>query len=120
MGRAESHRALLDHQLRAGAGGSCNLEDPLMNSVVVGLGKTGASCIRYLVKRGDRVSATDSRRTPPGLAELGVLAASRYWVMWNCSRVRCRPPSSASPAPMAKAPLPLWWRAWRAPRDARS
>src|ERR1700683_1291060 len=76
MGRAESHRSLLDHQLRAGAGGSCNLEDPLMHSVVVGLGKTGASCVRYLVKRGDRVSATDSRRAPPGLAELGELAAS--------------------------------------------
>jgi UDP-N-acetylmuramoylalanine--D-glutamate ligase len=47
-----------------------------MNSVVVGLGKTGASCVRYLIKRGDRVSATDSRRSPPGLAELGELAAS--------------------------------------------
>ena len=47
-----------------------------MNSVVVGLGKTGASCVRYLVKRGDRVSATDSRRAPPGLAELGELAAA--------------------------------------------
>jgi UDP-N-acetylmuramoylalanine--D-glutamate ligase len=46
-----------------------------MNSVVVGLGKTGASCVRYLVKRGDRVSATDSRRAPPGLSELGELAA---------------------------------------------
>src|SRR6202789_1144197 len=76
MGRTESHRALLDHQLRAGAGGSCNLEDPLMNSVVVGLGKTGASCVRYLAKRGERVSATDSRRAPPGLAELGDLAGS--------------------------------------------
>jgi UDP-N-acetylmuramoylalanine--D-glutamate ligase len=47
-----------------------------MNSVVVGLGKTGASCVRYLTKRGDRVSATDSRRAPSGLAELGELAAS--------------------------------------------
>ncbi len=47
-----------------------------MNSVVVGLGKTGASCVRYLAKRGDRVSATDSRRAPPGLAELGELASS--------------------------------------------
>ncbi|HEX3914598.1 MAG TPA: UDP-N-acetylmuramoyl-L-alanine--D-glutamate ligase [Steroidobacteraceae bacterium] len=47
-----------------------------MNSVVVGLGKTGASCVRYLAKRGDRVSATDSRRAPPGLAELGELAAA--------------------------------------------
>ena len=32
--------------------------------------------MRYLVKRGDRVSATDSRRSPPGLAELGELGAS--------------------------------------------
>jgi UDP-N-acetylmuramoylalanine--D-glutamate ligase len=46
-----------------------------MNSVVVGLGKTGASCVRYLAKRGDHVSATDSRSAPPGLAELGDLAA---------------------------------------------
>jgi UDP-N-acetylmuramoylalanine--D-glutamate ligase len=47
-----------------------------MNSVVVGLGKTGASCVRYLAKRGDRVSATDSRRSPPGLGELGELASA--------------------------------------------
>jgi UDP-N-acetylmuramoylalanine--D-glutamate ligase len=47
-----------------------------MQSVVVGLGKTGASCVRYLAKRGMRVSATDSRPAPPGLAELGALAQS--------------------------------------------
>jgi UDP-N-acetylmuramoylalanine--D-glutamate ligase len=47
-----------------------------MSSVVVGLGKTGASCVRYLAKRGERVSATDTRRAPPGLAELGELAGS--------------------------------------------
>jgi UDP-N-acetylmuramoylalanine--D-glutamate ligase len=47
-----------------------------MNSVVVGLGKTGASCVRYLAKRGDRVSVTDTRSAPPGLAELGELAGS--------------------------------------------
>ena len=47
-----------------------------MRSVVVGLGKTGASCVRYLAKRGDHVSATDTRRAPPGLAELGGLAKS--------------------------------------------
>ncbi|HMI75161.1 MAG TPA: UDP-N-acetylmuramoyl-L-alanine--D-glutamate ligase [Steroidobacteraceae bacterium] len=47
-----------------------------MNSVVVGLGKTGASCVRYLTRRGDRVSATDSRAAPPGLKELGDLAAA--------------------------------------------
>ena len=48
----------------------------MMHSVVVGLGKTGASCLRYLAKRGIPVSATDTRRTPPGLAELGGLADS--------------------------------------------
>jgi UDP-N-acetylmuramoylalanine--D-glutamate ligase len=47
-----------------------------MHSVVVGLGKTGASCLRYLSKRGIAVSATDTRRTPPGLAQLGGLASS--------------------------------------------
>jgi UDP-N-acetylmuramoylalanine--D-glutamate ligase len=46
-----------------------------MHSLVVGLGKTGASCVRYLAKRGVPVSATDSRRTPPGLADLGAAAA---------------------------------------------
>ena len=45
----------------------------MMGSVVVGLGKTGASCLRYLAKRGIQVSATDTRSKPPGLAELGGL-----------------------------------------------
>jgi UDP-N-acetylmuramoylalanine--D-glutamate ligase len=47
-----------------------------MHSVVVGLGKTGASCLRYLAKRGIPVSVTDTRRAPPGLAELGSLVSS--------------------------------------------
>ncbi|MGC1520133.1 MAG: UDP-N-acetylmuramoyl-L-alanine--D-glutamate ligase [Steroidobacteraceae bacterium] len=47
-----------------------------MHSVVVGLGKTGASCLRYLAKRGMPVRATDSRRVPPGLEELGALRRS--------------------------------------------
>jgi UDP-N-acetylmuramoylalanine--D-glutamate ligase len=46
-----------------------------MNSVVVGLGKTGASCVRWLAKRGLPVRATDSRRAPPGLALLGELGS---------------------------------------------
>jgi len=45
-----------------------------MASVVVGLGKTGASCLRYFARHGIAACATDSRRTPPGLAELGRLA----------------------------------------------
>jgi len=46
------------------------------HSVVVGLGKTGVSCLRYLAKRGIAVSATDTRPAPPGLRELGDLAGS--------------------------------------------
>ena len=45
-----------------------------MHTLVVGLGKTGASCVRYLAKRGSPVCVTDSRAAPPGLAELGDLA----------------------------------------------
>ncbi len=45
-----------------------------MTSVVVGLGKTGASCVRYLAQQGMPVTATDSRAAPPGLAALGPLA----------------------------------------------
>jgi UDP-N-acetylmuramoylalanine--D-glutamate ligase len=45
-----------------------------MASVVVGLGKTGASCLRYFAKHGIAAAATDSRQSPPGLAELGPLA----------------------------------------------
>jgi UDP-N-acetylmuramoylalanine--D-glutamate ligase len=48
----------------------------MMSSVVVGLGKTGASCLRFFAKRGIPAAATDTRRSPPGLAELGGLAAS--------------------------------------------
>ncbi len=38
--------------------------------VVIGLGKTGVSCIRYLIKEGFTVIAIDSRLDPPFLAEL--------------------------------------------------
>ncbi len=40
------------------------------NTLVVGLGKTGLSCIRYLVARGVPVAVTDSREQPPGLGAL--------------------------------------------------
>jgi UDP-N-acetylmuramoylalanine--D-glutamate ligase len=45
-----------------------------MGSVVVGLGKTGASALRYLHQHGIAAAATDSRTTPPGLSMLGELA----------------------------------------------
>jgi UDP-N-acetylmuramoylalanine--D-glutamate ligase len=47
-----------------------------MASLVVGLGKTGASCLRYFARHGIAAAATDSRPSPPGLAELGSLAGT--------------------------------------------
>jgi len=39
-------------------------------TVVVGLGKTGMSCVRYCVERNIPVAVTDSREDPPGVGEL--------------------------------------------------
>ncbi|HUY84695.1 MAG TPA: Mur ligase family protein, partial [Steroidobacteraceae bacterium] len=47
-----------------------------MSVLVIGLGKTGASCVRHLARRGVAVRATDSRPAPPGLAALGGFAAN--------------------------------------------
>ena len=38
--------------------------------LVVGLGKTGLSCARYLSRLGQQVAVTDDRADPPGLAAL--------------------------------------------------
>ncbi|MEJ2141738.1 MAG: UDP-N-acetylmuramoyl-L-alanine--D-glutamate ligase [Gammaproteobacteria bacterium] len=38
--------------------------------LIVGLGKTGLSCARFLNKRGIEVAVTDSRDNPPGLEKL--------------------------------------------------
>ncbi|BAO43501.1 UDP-N-acetylmuramoyl-L-alanine--D-glutamate ligase [Thiolapillus brandeum] len=38
--------------------------------LIVGLGKTGLSCARYLSARGMQVAVTDSREQPPGLEAL--------------------------------------------------
>jgi UDP-N-acetylmuramoylalanine--D-glutamate ligase len=43
-------------------------------SVIVGLGKTGLSCVRYLHARGKRFAVTDSRIAPPELSTLQQLA----------------------------------------------
>ena len=40
------------------------------HSVVVGLGKTGLSCVRYLKRLGRQITVMDSREQPPGLDEL--------------------------------------------------
>jgi UDP-N-acetylmuramoylalanine--D-glutamate ligase len=80
LGRAQSNRALLDHYRRAGPGRPCNTEGPLMGQVrcnlVVGLGKTGVSAVRWLRSRGEKVMVTDSRVDPPGLASLGEMIES--------------------------------------------
>jgi UDP-N-acetylmuramoylalanine--D-glutamate ligase len=43
---------------------------PFSNTLVVGVGKTGLSCVRYLRGLGVRVAATDSRPAPPSLKRL--------------------------------------------------
>lgn len=43
---------------------------PGIRTLVVGLGKTGLSCARYLSKLGHQVHVVDSRINPPGLAGL--------------------------------------------------
>jgi len=42
----------------------------LPKTVVIGLGPTGLSCVRYLKQKGYPVVVTDSRAEPPGLLEL--------------------------------------------------
>ena len=49
---------------------------PPRRAVVVGLGRTGMSCARYLRARGVEVAITDSRAEPPELKNLGLLSAS--------------------------------------------
>ncbi len=44
-------------------------------AVVVGLGKSGLSAVRYLRAQGARVAVTDSRAAPPALAQLQQLDA---------------------------------------------
>ena len=45
------------------------------NVLVVGLGKTGAACVRWFVGQGAQVTVTDSRRDPPGKIEIRGLPA---------------------------------------------
>ncbi len=46
----------------------------IRSAVIVGLGVTGLSCARYLLRHGWRVCVTDSREDPPGRAALSQLA----------------------------------------------
>ena len=40
------------------------------DAVIVGLGKTGLSCVRHFSKQGLSIAVTDSRMEPPGLVQL--------------------------------------------------
>ena len=44
-------------------------------AVIVGLGRSGLSCARYLHARGWRLAVTDTRAAPPQLAALTALDA---------------------------------------------
>ena len=44
------------------------LDDRL--TVIVGLGDTGLSCVKYFASTGEKVKVVDSRDEPPGLAAL--------------------------------------------------
>jgi UDP-N-acetylmuramoylalanine--D-glutamate ligase len=46
--------------------------DPLQGArtLIVGLGATGLSCVRFLAQRGVEVAVIDSREQPPGLADM--------------------------------------------------
>ena len=40
---------------------------PLLPTLIVGLGKSGLSCAQFLARQGESVAVTDSRISPPGL-----------------------------------------------------
>ncbi|HEY7995345.1 MAG TPA: UDP-N-acetylmuramoyl-L-alanine--D-glutamate ligase [Steroidobacteraceae bacterium] len=50
--------------------------DNAPGAVIVGLGRTGISCARYLHARGWRLAVTDTRAAPPQLAALRALDAA--------------------------------------------
>jgi UDP-N-acetylmuramoylalanine--D-glutamate ligase len=50
--------------------------DNTPGAVIVGLGRTGISCARYLHARGWRLAVTDTRAAPPELAALRALDAA--------------------------------------------
>lgn len=46
------------------------MQTDTLQTLIVGLGKTGLSCARYLAAQGESCVVTDSRLQPPGLSEL--------------------------------------------------
>src|SRR5262249_29604828 len=77
VGRAEGHRALLDHFAPVGVVWTGDVETAMTDStakpssaVIVGLGRTGLSGRRYRQAHGWRAAVTDTRAQPPELARL--------------------------------------------------
>ena len=57
----------------AAGGGTGGERQAAAPTIIVGLGRTGLSCARYLRARGEAVEVMDSRAHPPGLDELRAL-----------------------------------------------
>jgi UDP-N-acetylmuramoylalanine--D-glutamate ligase len=53
-----------------GSAATAPIITPAGRALVVGLGRTGVSCARFLARRGHAVAVTDTRIEPPGLAQL--------------------------------------------------
>lgn len=57
-------------QLAESSVGSAVAEWPYQRTLVLGMGKTGMSVVRFLSRRGLKVAVNDNREHPPGLDEL--------------------------------------------------
>ena len=53
-----------------GHAATLSIAPPAGRVLVVGLGKTGMSCARFLARRGVAVAVTDTRIEPPGLSQI--------------------------------------------------
>lgn len=73
------HTAVSSKHLPDGASGRGPATVPGRRNLVVGLGQTGMSCVRYLASRGEALAIADSRERPPELDSL-----SRDWPDVHC------------------------------------
>ena len=84
-GDTKRFRALLDHHDVIGTDGIGNIETQMMilkdkSVLVLGLGETGLSMLRWLNAQGARLRAADSRSEPPGLSRAaGYVAAKQIF-----------------------------------------
>lgn len=71
---AARHNSLLDFHSRAEGSDMSMADDshtqPTQKKVVVGLGITGLSVVKFLLSKGDSVAVTDSRENPPNANEV--------------------------------------------------